>query len=384
VGDPRGLRFAIVLQTPKDPHSAVYRSYQQLGDALQRAGHSLEIVAPADFPSIRRVAGRWVTLLYPLAVAAWMRRRRADFDLVMFQSYAGWLASGLRLRRVPPVVVMFHGVEPLYHRELRAEADVDGHPLSIRYRLLQEALMPLMLRVACGTAQGVVCLNQEEAAFLHARAGRSSRGPVVLPHGVAAGFFAPRRRLDTVRTLLFVGQWLPMKGVRYLREACVTLLGRHSDARLICAGTLTAADTVLEAFPAEIRARVTVFPRVDSKDLARLYLEADAFVFPSLYEGFSMALLEAMAAGVPIVTTEVGIAADTLRHEESALIVPKRSAAALVEAVERLQADPGLATRLGAAASAAAKNYRQDAVERRIIGFLVERAAAGVDQYPRG
>jgi hypothetical protein len=55
-----------------------------------------------------------------------------------------------------------------------------------------------------------------------------------------------------------------------------------------------------------------------------------------------------------------------------------------VEAVERLQADPGLATRLGAAASAAAKNYRQDAVERRIIGFLVERAAAGVDQYPRG
>jgi glycosyltransferase involved in cell wall biosynthesis len=293
--------------------------------------------------------------------------------LVMFHSYAGWIATPLG-RGKPRSLVMFHGVEPLYHRELREEAALEGRPLSWRYRALQEMLMPLMLRVACRTADGVACLNQTEAAFLSARKWAPHGHPRVLAHGVPAEFFSPARARGPLRALLFVGQWLPMKGIRYLRDAAAALLREEPSMRLICGGTLVSADAVLSQFPADVRDRITVFPRLDQTALARLYRDADAFVFPSLYEGFSLAIVEAMASRLPIVSTPVGIAADALRHEESALFVPKRGADAIVSAVRRLQADPALATRLGVAAAATAEEYRLASVESRTVRALLEEA----------
>jgi glycosyltransferase involved in cell wall biosynthesis len=376
VSDRRALRFAVVLQTPKDPQSAVYIGYQMLAVELERLGHSVEIVSPADFPAVRRMNGRWVPLAYPFAIAGWMYRHRRDFDLVMFHSYAGWLATALVRGRRPRSFVMFHGVETLYHRELREEAIAGGHPLSWRYRLLQEGLMPFILRIACRTADDVSCLNRAEADFLTARKWAPASGVRTLGHGVSPGFFAPPRAQRAVRTLLFVGQWLPMKGTRYLRDAAVTLLHEDSSMRLTCAGTLVAEETVLSEFPEDLRRQITVLPRVDQTALARLYQDADVFVFPSLYEGFSRAIVEAMASRLPIITTAVGVAADALRHEESALFVPKRSAAAIVAAVRRLHADPALAEQMGSAAAAAADEYRLDVMQLRTVETIMEVAGA--------
>ncbi len=375
MSDRRALRFAVVLQTPKDPQSAVYIGYQMLAVELERLGHSVEIVSPADFAVVRRMKGRWVPLAYPFAVAWWMHRRRGDFDLVMFHSYAGWLATALGRGR-PRSFVMFHGVETLYHRELREEAAADGHPLSWRYRLLQEGLMPFILRIACRTADEVSCLNRAEADFLTARKWAPENGVRTLAHGVSPGFFAPPRAQRAVRRLLFVGQWLPMKGTRYLRDAAATLLREDSSMRLMCAGTLVPEETVLAEFPEELRRQITVLPRVDQTALAKLYQDADVFVFPSLYEGFSLAIVEAMASRLPIITTAVGVAADALRHEESAVFVPKRSAAAIVAAVGRLHADPAFASQIGRAAAIAADEYRLDVVQRRTVDTIREVAGA--------
>jgi glycosyltransferase involved in cell wall biosynthesis len=147
---------------------------------------------------------------------------------------------------------------------------------------------------------------------------------------------------------------------------------------LTCAGTLVAEEIVLSEFPEDLRRQITVLPRVDQTALARLYQDADVFVFPSLYEGFSRAILEAMASRLPIITTAVGVAADALRHEESALFVPKRNAAAIVAAVRRLHADPALAAHMGRAAAAAADEYRLDVMELRTVDAILD--VAGVDR----
>ena len=370
-GETGSLRFAIVLQTPKDPHSAVYLSYQTLAAALERLGHSVEIVSPADFALS---SGRWVPLVYPFAIASWMHRRRRDFDLVMFHSYAGWLATALRRAPRSRALVMFHGVEPLYYRELAEEARAHGRRLSWRYRLLQERLMPFMLRTACRTAGAVTCLNRTEATAISASNWIPSSRVEVLAHGVPPAFFVAPREERPLRTMLFVGQWLPMKGITYLRDAAVTLLQEDPSMRLVCAGTLSSEPSVHSDFPLELRGRVAVRPRVEERALAGLYRDADVFVFPSLYEGFSRALVEAMAARLAIVTTPVGVAGDALRHEDSALIVPKRRPDAIVAAVRRLRADPGLAARLGDAAATTAVSYRLDTVERRTVAVVLQAA----------
>ena len=228
-----------------------------------------------------------------------------------------------------PTVIAFHGLEPLYHEALREESEHSGG-LSWRYRLLQERLMPFMLRTACRHATRVMCLNTLEKDYLVRRGWVGADRVDVVFHGVPAEFFLPERPARQARTLLFVGQWLPMKGVGYLRDAFVELAHRHPDIRLICAGTLAPAEVVLADFPPVVRPRVTVIPRLERLALVDVYREADVMIAPSLYEGFGVALVEAMAARLPIVTTRVGVAADALADGESALIIPTRHAQAIV------------------------------------------------------
>lgn len=371
----RPLRFAVVIQTPKDPQSAVYLGYQALAATLVRRCHSVEIVSPGDFRAVTRLSGRWVPLVYPVAIARWLHRRRDDFDLVMFHSYAGWLATSFAHGQ-PRSLVMFHGVESLYHRELREETAQNGGGLSWRYRLLQEALMPMMLRIACRTASGVTCFNQAEATYLASRHWIAGSGPAVLAHGVPGEFFAATRTARRpVQHVLFVGQWLPMKGIRYLREAVTALLRENPAMHATCAGTLVPEESVKAEFPTDVLDRIAVFPRVDQQELTKLYCDADVFVFPSLYEGFSRAILEAMASGLPIVCTQVGVAGDALKHEESALFLPKRSAAAIVAAIQRLRDSPSLAARLGNAARAVASSYTVADVSERTIQVIIKTSS---------
>ncbi len=367
------LRIAVVIQTPKDQQSAVYIGYQSLASALEELHHSVAIVAPSDFPSVRRLSGRWTPLVYPIAIASWLRARRDEFDLVLFHSYAGWLATALTRGR-PPALVMFHGVEPLYHRELRAEMARRGASLSLRYRALQELVMPVLLTIACRTAADVACLNRAEAEYLKSRRWTANGNEHVFAHGVPLDFFVAARVPRPIQTLLFVGQWLPMKGVRYLRDAATAILSADPGLRLVCAGTLTGERDVQSEFPVDLRDRITVVPRIDQSGLAQLYREADIFIFPSLYEGFSRAIVEAMASRLPIVCTQVGVAGDALRNEQSALIVPKHDADALVMAINRLRSDPALADRLANAAGEVARDYTVAAVSQRTMNVIIDAA----------
>ncbi|HXW06044.1 MAG TPA: glycosyltransferase family 4 protein [Vicinamibacterales bacterium] len=379
---PSALRIAVVLHTPRDAHSSVFLTSRALAGALAAAGHGTTIVTPDDFS--RRCLGRWTPLVYPLAVARWIRRHRAALDLVVFHSYAGWWASASGALAGLPHVVAFHGLEPLYHRELQEESRRAGG-LSWRYRLLQERFMPMALSIACRRAALVTCLNSGEREAVAARKWAPPGRVRVVPHGVPDEFTAGSREARPVRSLLFVGQWLPMKGAAYLAAAFGELAGRHRDLRLVCAGTLAGAEAVRSAFEARVRPRVVVLPRLDRDALLRCHAEADVFVFPSLYEGFGVAVLEAMASGLPVVSTPVGVAIDALRHERNALIVPRRDAGAIVNAVERLIADDALCSRLGTAARTTAHGYREADRMRELADALIgaaARAAAAPDRAP--
>ena len=309
----------------------------------------MTIVTPDDFPASRRAAGRLTPLVYPFVVqagcvsTAWHATSSSFIVIPAGARFQPLTANGV------PAVIAFHGLEPLYHEALREES-ADAGGLSWRYRLLQEWLMPFMLRSACRRATRVTCLNALERDELVRRGWVSEDRVDLVFHGVAPEFFLPERPPRQAHTLLFVGQWLPMKGVAYLREAFTEIAHLHPDVRLVCAGTLAPAEAVLAGFAPVVRPRISVIPRLARLDLVELYRQADIMIAPSLYEGFGVALVEAMAARLPIVTTRVGVAADALTDGESALIIPTRHAQAIAREVERLLADDGLRERLGEAA----------------------------------
>ena len=109
---------------------------------------------------------------------------------------------------------------------------------------------------------------------------------------------------------------------------------------------------------------------VSGPDLARCYEEADALVLPSYREGFPTVLLEAMSAGLPIVTTALRGAVDRLEEGVNALFVPPRRPDLLAEALGRILSDGDLRASMAANNLAKIKEFAPEAVAPQYVAIL--------------
>lgn len=155
----------------------------------------------------------------------------------------------------------------------------------------------------------------------------------VPPHALLVGVVAKLRAEKDLGTLV---------------RAIAGIANRWSSVHLVIIGSGDCGDELLAlAGESGIADRVH-FPGYLSND-PNLHQLFDVSVLCSLHEGFPNTLVEAMAAGTPIVATDVGGIPDAVRHEETGLLVPPSNPAALGEALERLLADPALRARMGSA-----------------------------------
>jgi glycosyltransferase-like protein len=113
---------------------------------------------------------------------------------------------------------------------------------------------------------------------------------------------------------------------------------------------------------------------VGDDELSAWYHAADAFVFPSHNEGWGLVVLEAMAAGLPVVATDIPVFREYLTSDRDALLVPPGDAAALAAAMRRLAVDPGLRSRLAANGPSVARRFPWEEVARRHLD-VYERLA---------
>jgi len=275
---------------------------------------------------------------------------------------------------------MFHGLEPLAYEALNEEMSRAGRPLSKRYRLIHGWLMLKLIRLSCRHSDMIMCLNNEEARYLLINEWALPGKVVVIPNCVSQVFFIERETKLQAQRMLFVGQWLEGKGIEYLVKAFTDVAGKNPDLQLWCVGTLISAERVLRDFPEALRSRVFVRPRVAEVELLDCYREADLFIFPSLHEGFSQALLEAMAAALPIIATSVGAAPDILESGKSAIFVPKADAESLTTAIRQLCDDPELRERIGQEARAIALEYKCERVYRDYLAVIENRQISPIAQ----
>ena len=163
--------------------------------------------------------------------------------------------------------------------------------------------------------------------------------------GVREWFFGMKARYDrgTVLKLLFTGIFDLRKGARVLLEAIGILRREGYPFHLDVVGPMGTGARALAA--CADRSGICFHPFLPQAEMARFMADADVYVFPTLAEGSARSAMEAMAAGVPVITTrQAGIPAD---HEASGWIVPSRNVDAVVEAIRRLGEDGALRERLG-------------------------------------
>jgi glycosyltransferase involved in cell wall biosynthesis len=156
--------------------------------------------------------------------------------------------------------------------------------------------------------------------------------------------------------LLTIGSVVPVKGYDLLIAALATL--SEMPWRLTIAGDRTRNPTAAAQLDADIEAyglrdRVAVLGAVPPERITELFLATDLFVLASRFEGYGMALAEAIAHGLPVVSTMAGAIPETV-PAGTGLLVPPDDVAALAQALRRLIGDPAERQRLATNARAAA------------------------------
>jgi starch synthase (maltosyl-transferring) len=230
-------------------------------------------------------------------------------------------------------------------------------------------------RVTSGLVQRHVCVSQGVAEFSIRRGGLPAAKVVVIPNGVDSARFAGATPADLGslgipagrRTLLFVGRLDPQKSPGLLIDAAGAVLSSHADVHVLFVGDGPMRGELREqARLSAVGERIHFAgPR---SDIPELLQACAALVLPSRWEGLPNVVLEAMAAGRPVVATRVEGTTELVRHGQTGLLADPDSASALAEALDWLLEHPGEATAMGLAA--------QQVVQQ---SFTWERCVAAYD-----
>ena len=155
------------------------------------------------------------------------------------------------------------------------------------------------------------------------------------------------------KRLVFVGRLAAVKGVPVLLEALARLRADDPDVTLTLVGDGPERDWI-ERRIAELglSGAVTITGYLSQSDVAAELARADIFVLPSFAEGVPVVLMEAMATGLPVVTTRIAGIPELVEHGVSGLVVPPGDVVGLTKALATLLADPALRDRMGTAGQA--------------------------------
>jgi phosphatidyl-myo-inositol alpha-mannosyltransferase len=206
----------------------------------------------------------------------------------------------------------------------------------------------------------------------------------IIPNGVDIERYASAEPIDELRdgtlNILFVGRLEERKGLIHLLKAYHRLRKRHIDARLLVVG----AGPKLREYRRYVGLRqirdVEFLGRVNEAQKARYFASADIFCAPSTgQESFGIVLLEAMAAGVPIVASDIHGYKNVVQRDATGLLVEPRNHNQLAAALYTLARDPDLRHQLGEAGRAKAPEYSWPRVTEQVVDYYRELLGARVD-----
>lgn len=301
---------------------------------LKEAGPLADVARDHGIPvhGIGYVAGRPDYLAFT-KVARVLRERRVS--VVHSHNTCAFIFGTLGARLA--------GVRTIVHTD-----HARAFPDRFRYMAAEYLLSHLVYRVVGVSAP------TSEALHRHERIPR--RKLVTVPNGIDRSRYTValdrgqvRRALGIApeaRVIALAARLTEQKGLQYLLHALPAVIARHPDVVLLVAGD-GPLRPALEALAAELGVAPHVRFLGMRDDIAALLRACDVYALPSVWEGLPMAVLEAMAAGLPVVGTDVGGVGTAVAHEVTGLLVPKRDPARLAEALVAVLGDRVLRRRLG-------------------------------------
>ena len=377
------LRIAL-LGYRSQPHGGgqgIYLRY--LSKALVDAGHRVDVISGPPYPELdARVALIKIPRLdlFENGLGAFRPRH-----LLSFSDTFEWL-SKLTGGFAEPYTFGRRVRKYLHQHGRHYDLIHDNQSLSYGVLKLQEEGFPLVttvhntithdrriaLRAARGWRERLLVKRWHFFLHMQGRVVRRLRNIITVSEqsrrDIAEDFSLPRERIDIIhngidtsvfrplsatpdgpgRLMTVASADAPLKGLRYLLKAYADLLLDHPALELVVVGQPQPGgktDQLLDRL--QLRSRVRFVSGISTSEIVQLYSEATVAVVPSVYEGFGLPAGEAMACGVPLVSTDGGALPEIVG--DCGLLVPTADATALAGAIRTLLADSALRARLAQA-----------------------------------
>ena len=369
------LRVLLSIHHTLDAGTGAPGSTVQLGRALEAGGQDVRFLSFDDLPG--SASGLFSAVTYPYFAATRLARAaRAGLDVVDASAGDAWLWGRLRGRGTGPVLVTrSHGLEHLRHERDIAYARRTGQKMSWRYPIYHGGWRLREVRSSMIAADLVLVLNEEEREYLVERFSIPAERIELTANGVRDGFLAAARVTADGPggpAIAVIGAYRTMKGVEHGASALTAVLDAKPEARISFFGTDVPRERVLEDFEPRVHDRVSVTESYARDRLPELLRGHSIFFFPTLSEGFSLALVEAMACGLCPVASDISGNRRLVLEGQNGLLVSPGDAGAASAAIQELLDDPPRLARFRAQARNTSEEFSWEKIATKTVALYRE------------
>lgn len=342
------LGVLLLSHSPDNPNGGASRVFHLLRQGLESEGHSVTLRHLDDMHVPRNRIGALIAtrMFMPRIMSdSGLAENAAEYDVIVSPSGIGHrLYSTLEgAPKAPLRVNLVHGLAKYDHAASMSESHLGHWPVSLPYRLVTGPSQVRWDAAGMRSADHTVVQNLRDLAEVRDMLGDGAQ-VTLIPPAIHPELLEASRDVGDIAerpagALLWFGTWEARKGAHYLPEAFRALRKEFPEATLTLGGTGRQGADLLPLFDEADRASVRVLGRITNAEQAEVFTGASIFLFPSLSEGFGLALVEAMCFGLAAVTTSTAFGGDYLTDGVDGRVVSP-SGAHLARAVADLVRDP--------------------------------------------
>lgn len=319
------MRILVGADVPCDPNSGASGTVFQTNRALRELGHSVDELWADDLKRRIEHGNLHYLLELPFVYRKHVRRKHVcnGYDVIELNQPHAYLTAKHFKQHIdaPVVVVRSQGVE------IMADEIVDrwkNHLEVFDRSYLRRSLSRLLKRLldlhwyqVAKYADGVIVSATDNAEYLQQRLNIANSRISVVPMGVPnlfLGSLPPRLSSERLSRMLFVGQYAFFKGPTILARMVDRLLEHGPDLTFSWVCNRDDHERALELFSDSVKSRVRLLSYRSQEKLMAIYDTHGIFLFPSIFEGFGKAPLEAMSRGLCVFASNVGGMRDYISH----------------------------------------------------------------------
>lgn len=359
------MKILLTIHHHLDRNTGAPGATLRLGEEYQKLGHEVHYYSFDCLP--RKLPEKLESVLFPEFLASHISTlcQQQSLDIVDASTGDAWMWA--KIRRIsehncPTLVTRSHGLEHIMHLENLEEARVGNLHLSWKYPIYHGGFRLWEVANSLRGADLSLFGNHRDLEYAVEKLGVDAQRARLFANGIPAEFlnlpFEPTPDAeDAVIRIAQVASYIPRKGIHYGVPALNNILDRYPQVKVSCLGTGCSAAEVLADFAPAVRDRVAVVPSYSHETLPDLLRGHHIKLFPTLSEGFSLALVDAMVCGLAPLTTTTPGPMEIVRDGCNGILVPPRDTQAIVTALEQLITDRPYLEKLRRNAYATAQKY---------------------------